>query len=102
MVAEALNCQNMVDKKGSFYSNDLWSIKYLPKFKWENLTAKLAYDERVRRERLKFELKQDQKTQEFYNEKAEKGREVQRVIRSKKIRGKKVYDSKDVRNFKQL
>lgn len=38
MAAESLNCQKIVSKKGNFYSDDLWCMKYLPKFKWENLT----------------------------------------------------------------
>ncbi len=46
----------IVNKKGSFYAEDLWCIKYLPKFKWENLTEKLAYDARVRKEKLNAEI----------------------------------------------
>lgn len=39
----------MINKKNSFYSEDLWSIKYLPKFKWSNLTEKFAYDAKMRK-----------------------------------------------------
>lgn len=58
MVALSLNntkmCNsiNIGNKKRSFYAEDLWCIKYLPKFKWENLTEKLAYDARMRKEKL--------------------------------------------------
>lgn len=47
--ADSLNCTKMVNKKNSFYSEDLWSIKYLPKFKWDNLTEKFAYDAKMRK-----------------------------------------------------
>lgn len=38
MTAIILNGQKMVQKKGTFYSEDVWNLKYLPKFKWHNLT----------------------------------------------------------------
>jgi ESF2/ABP1 family protein len=38
LAALALNGNKMVNKKGSFYAEDLWNIKYLPKFKWHHLT----------------------------------------------------------------
>jgi ESF2/ABP1 family protein len=38
MVALTLNGQKMIGKKGEFYSEDIWTLKYLPKFKWHNLT----------------------------------------------------------------
>lgn len=59
----------MVQRKKGFYSDDLWTIKYLPKFKWENLTEKLAYDQRVRKEKMQTEMSQEKKKQEFYMEK---------------------------------
>ena len=30
------------------YAHDLWSLRYLPKFKWENLNEKFEYDRKVR------------------------------------------------------
>ena len=38
MVALSLNGQKMINKKGSFYSEDIWNLKYLSKFKWHHLT----------------------------------------------------------------
>jgi ESF2/ABP1 family protein len=60
-----------VNKKRNFHGEDLWCIKYLPKFKWENLTEKLAYDARVRKEKLNLELKKENKKKDFYIEKIE-------------------------------
>jgi len=31
-------------KKNSYYHDDLWTMKYLPRFKWHHLTDKTAYD----------------------------------------------------------
>lgn len=57
----------MIDnKKGNFYAEDLWCMKYLPKFKWENLTEKLAYDARIRKEKLQVEIKKENKKKDYY------------------------------------
>jgi ESF2/ABP1 family protein len=53
MAALTLNGQKMVTKKGNFYSEDLWNLKYLAKFKWHHLTERLAHEERLKKERLK-------------------------------------------------
>ena len=77
MVALSLNSTKMgiykylANKKGSFYAEDLWCIKYLPKFKWENLTEKLAYDARVRKEKMQVEIRKENKKKDYYLEKLE-------------------------------
>ncbi len=43
LAALTLNGQKMVSKKGNFYSEDVWNLKYLPKFKWHHLTERLAH-----------------------------------------------------------
>ena len=35
-------------RRGSHYS-DLWCMKYLPKFKWDNLTEEIEYQKALRR-----------------------------------------------------
>ncbi len=52
-VAESLNNTNMGDRKGDYYHDDIWNLKYLRKFKWEYLTEKFAYERRVRENKLK-------------------------------------------------
>ena len=44
--------------KRNYYHDDLWSVKYLPKFKWTHLTERLAYDNAVRDQRLQAEVAQ--------------------------------------------
>ena len=45
MCALALNGTQIGGKKRhNLFYDDIWTIKYLPKFKWQNLTEKLAYD----------------------------------------------------------
>ena len=46
--AVALNGQRMGGKRRSAYYDDLWCIKYLPRFKWDDLTEEIAYQKAVR------------------------------------------------------
>ena len=41
-VAGLLNAQRIGTKKGDFWYDDLWCIKYLPKFKWHHLTEQIG------------------------------------------------------------
>ena len=41
-VAELLNGQAMGGKHRSKYHDDLWTLKYLPKFKWDHLTEEIG------------------------------------------------------------
>ncbi|XP_070683476.1 uncharacterized protein [Malus domestica] len=42
-VANMLNGEQIGGKKRSSFYYDLWNIKYLSKFKWDNLTEEIAY-----------------------------------------------------------
>ena len=78
-VALSLNCTKMVQKKKGFYADDLWTIRYLAKFKWENLTEKLAYDQRMRKEKMQTEMVQEKKKQEFYMEKLDLSKKLMKM-----------------------
>jgi ESF2/ABP1 family protein len=52
-VAESLNNTRIGSKKGDYYYDDLWNLKYLKGFKWEFLTEKFAYERRVRETKLR-------------------------------------------------
>jgi len=41
-VATMLNAQRIATKKGDFLYDDLWCMKYLPKFKWHHLTEQIG------------------------------------------------------------
>lgn len=42
-VAEMLNAQPIGGKKGSRWRDDVWTMKYLPKFKWNMLTEQIGW-----------------------------------------------------------
>ena len=56
LAALALNNQLIGGKKrNNEWHDDTWNLKYLRGFKWSNLTEKLAYDQKMREQRLKFD-----------------------------------------------
>lgn len=40
--AETLNGQTIGGKKGSKYCEEMWTLKYLPKFKWHHLSEQMS------------------------------------------------------------
>ncbi|CAM9817634.1 unnamed protein product, partial [Discosporangium mesarthrocarpum] len=57
-VAESLNNTMIGGRKRSYYHDDMWNIKYLKRFKWDHLTEKVAYERRVREQKLRLETMQ--------------------------------------------
>eukprot|EP00050_Salpingoeca_kvevrii_P018987 m.81028 g.81028 ORF g.81028 m.81028 type:complete len:235 (+) comp8215_c0_seq3:1043-1747(+) len=57
-VAATLNGTQIGGRKGSMYYDDLWVMKYLPRFKWHHLTERIAYDNAVRDQRLQLHMDQ--------------------------------------------
>lgn len=45
-------------RKRNYYHDDMWNLKYLRKFKWDHLTEKVAYERRVRAQKLRLETMQ--------------------------------------------
>ena len=71
-VAASLNATPIGGKKGNFHYEDLWTLRYLPKFKWHNLTERVAYDRAVREKRIQAEMQQVQKESLLYVEQVNK------------------------------
>jgi ESF2/ABP1 family protein len=42
LCAETLNCTSVGGKKGSFYYDDIWNMRYLKKYKWHHLQAQIG------------------------------------------------------------
>lgn len=80
MAAIALNNQLIGGKKQhNKYRDDTWTLKYLKGFKWHHLTEKLAYDQKMRQQRLKSDVRRAEKEINFYQEKAELSYKIGRI-----------------------
>ncbi|KAJ2365502.1 RNA-binding ATPase activator esf2 [Coemansia sp. RSA 2607] len=77
-VAAMLNNTQLGGKKHGFYHDDLWNLKYLPKFKWRHLTEQLASERASREQKLQSEVSQSRKELDEY---------VKNVERAKMLNG---------------
>ncbi|KAI9448345.1 hypothetical protein H4582DRAFT_1900053 [Lactarius indigo] len=65
-VADMLNAQPIGGKKGTRWRDDVWTLKYLPKFKWHMLTEQVAHEAAIHAARLRLELSQSRSEQREY------------------------------------
>jgi ESF2/ABP1 family protein len=71
------------------YKGDLWALKYLHKFKWSHLTEKVAYERRVREQKLRVEMMQARRENASYVELVETGKKLDRIDERKRKRMEK-------------
>merc|ERR1711973_723803 len=81
-VAESLNSYPVGGKRRSKAHDELWNIKYLPRFKWVHLSERLAYEAAVRQQRLRTEISQVKREAEHFKSSVESGKR-------KRLRGPK-------------
>ncbi|XP_059627722.1 pre-rRNA-processing protein ESF2 [Cornus florida] len=65
-VAKMLNGEQIGGRKRSSFYYDLWNIKYLSKFKWDDLTGEIAYKNAVREQKLALEISAAKRERDFY------------------------------------
>ena len=88
LVGERLNTTPITNHKRSVHYGDLWNVKYLRKFKWEHLTEKVAYERRVREQKMRIELMQARRENAAYAEKVERGMVLDRIEERRRKKGK--------------
>ena len=54
--AETLNGSTIGGKKGGYYRDDVWNLKYLKGFKWDDLMEQVQGERRAREARLRAEI----------------------------------------------
>lgn len=109
-VAAHLNNTNMGGKKRSYYYDDIWNIKYLPKFKWNHLTEQLAYEVKVKEQKLKTEAAQAKKEVKLYMKNVEKAKMIESIEKrinkqqtvKRKFKQRKVMDKKAILSTEEL
>ncbi|KAJ2162621.1 RNA-binding ATPase activator esf2 [Coemansia sp. RSA 552] len=78
-VAHMLNNQKMGGKRHGFYFDDLWNLKYLPKFKWRHLVEQLASEKAAREQRLQTELSQSRKELDAYMKNVDRAKKISSI-----------------------
>ncbi|KAJ3380230.1 RNA-binding ATPase activator esf2 [Entophlyctis sp. JEL0112] len=82
--AEALNLRPMGEKKRDRFYDDLWNIKYLPRFKWHHLTDQIAYERAVRDQKLRAETEQVKRETKAYMKNVERGKMIEAMEEKRK------------------
>ncbi|KAI1198753.1 Pre-rRNA-processing protein ESF2 [Nemania serpens] len=76
-------------KKGSYYRDDIWSLRYLKGFKWHNLTEQIAAETAERQSRMRAEISKATKENKEFVRNVQKSKElggIQSKAASKKTR----------------
>ncbi|KAJ2312757.1 RNA-binding ATPase activator esf2 [Coemansia sp. RSA 2611] len=75
-VAGMLNNTKMGGKRHGFYHDDLWNLKYLPKFKWRHLVEQLASEKAAKEQRLQTEISQSRRELDAYMKNVERAKKM--------------------------
>ncbi|KAL7409287.1 hypothetical protein BDY24DRAFT_327226, partial [Mrakia frigida] len=82
--AEMLNAQPIGGAKGERWRDDIWTMKYLPGFKWEMLGEQVAYERASHTSRLRQELSRSKTEQSDYLRNVELARVLDKRREKKK------------------
>ncbi|KAF8883426.1 hypothetical protein BD779DRAFT_1443978 [Infundibulicybe gibba] len=89
-VADMLNAQPIGGKKGTRWRDDVWTMKYLPRFKWNMLTEQIAHEAAVHTAKLRVELTQSRAEQQDYLKNVELARVLDKRAERKREKGEEL------------
>lgn len=89
-VARSLNNTPIGGKKRYYYHDDIWNVKYLPKFLWTHIKEKLAYEKAARDQRMRAEISQAKKEASFYLENVGKGKAIAAMTEKREKKKRKL------------
>ena len=99
--AAVLNGNIMGGKKGNYYHDDLWNLKYLKGFKWSHLTEQIAAENAEREARLREEIRRTRKENKAFVEDIERGKALEGMENKRKAKGSAATTKRPEREFKQ-
>ncbi|XP_074568388.1 pre-rRNA-processing protein esf2 [Curcuma longa] len=107
-VVRMLNGEQIGGKRRSAFFYDIWNIKYLSKFKWDDLIGELAIKKHEREEKLKLAISAAKRERDYYLSKLEQSKAL-KSIKEKKDKKQKVkggdkdgaFENKVFREFPQ-
>jgi ESF2/ABP1 family protein len=93
--AALLNSQSVGGKKRhNFYRDDIWCIKYLHRFTWNDLMEHRVYQKQVNQKRLQTVLSKQKKEDEYFLESVAKKKQMDSADLRRKIEGKELETKK--------
>ena len=96
-VAGLLNGNILGGKKKSFYHDDIWNMKYLPGFKWNDLTSQIALEKNSRDQRERMEMRQVKLETVQYRKQVGVGKMLDKMAeKGKVLKGDRVFRQRKV------
>ncbi|KAK6526785.1 RNA-binding ATPase activator esf2 [Arthrobotrys megalospora] len=77
--AQSLNAEQVGGKKGGWWYDDVWNLKYLSGFKWGDLTEQIANENAARQARLRAEISQATRENKTYIRNVERAKMVENM-----------------------
>lgn len=93
--ASTMNGNKIGGRKTSYYYDDIINMKYLPKFKWHDLTQQIAKETEVRQAKLALELSQQQKMNKSFINNVEKSKMITNIQKKRNTQD----DDDELRRF---
>lgn len=90
-VCAMLNAETIGGKKGSYYRDDIWTLKYLNGFKWHHLIEQISAESAERSNRMMAELQGVKKGKKEFVERVERAKMLD-GIQSKKAQKGSTHD----------
>lgn len=87
IAAETLNTQIIGGKKGGWYHDDVWNIKYLKGFKWRDLTEQINQENAERSARMRVEIARTTRENRAFVEGVERSRREEGIRETRRKRG---------------
>ena len=94
--ASFLNGNIIGGKKGGYYHDDLWNMKYLHGFKWSHLTEQIAAENAEREARMREEIRRTRKENKAFLDDVERGKMLE-GMESKRKAKRSAANGEDVR-----
>lgn len=83
-IVPLLNNKQISTRKKSQFYDSLWSMKYLPRFKWVHLTERMNYEQAVHKQRLQTEVSQARKETTFFQNNLDKSEHIKKLAKKAK------------------
>ena len=90
-----LNGKPIGGNKKCIYRDELWNLKYLHKFKWNDLVESMTLEKKIQEKKLKMEIKQSDRVNNFIVKNYEKSK---KYLNKKRELEKNDDDNKDSNN----
>ncbi|EFQ30664.1 RNA recognition domain-containing protein [Colletotrichum graminicola] len=88
-MCELLNARTIGGKKGSYYHDDIWTLKYLKGFKWRHLTEQISAENAERTSRMRAEISKASKENKEFVRNVERARVMDGIAATKAKRSGK-------------